>query len=247
MPINKIISLLATLWFAIGSDAIAESSQFAISDEPLNIQTPREYFGLTLRYAVNDGGIDQFRRDFQLKSPGIYYLWPRGAHKIELESTEFYEVLNWLKSNIEPAFYDLYVLMHLKGFYYELQGGSTKRREYHVRYVKSDTIFVISGWLGKFYCFYMATPTNEKYSVSHLQQKLKNICPDYVAGNDSLFRKQAETENYFLDYVDRDRMTRVRNFFVDEGLRPSEDGQRLIGSKYNVIEITKYIDKEAMP
>ena len=247
MSVLKALLIVFPLFLLSGCVALAENSPFAISDEPLNIFVPHKYFGLSIIMPVHDGGIDQLRRSSSPKAPGIYYLWPARAYPIELASDEFYEVVNWLKSMIDSSCYDLYVLTHLKGFYYELQKGSVKRREYHIRYSKGDTILVISGWLGKFHCFYMAIPTDKKLNVEQLQRKVKAIFPGYTPADDSSFTKLSDGGDYLLDYIDRKRMVRVRNFNVGEDMRPSDDGLSLIGLPYNVIEITQYIDREVMP
>ena len=113
-------------------------------------------------------GILQFSRDRNPKNPGDYFLFPGGAYGISLSNSEFNDITTTLKSYVIPSMYNLFVLANLKGYYYELGNGNVKRREFRVRFAKSDTIYVISGWLGKLISFYRCIPGNYPCNAPHL-------------------------------------------------------------------------------
>jgi len=194
---------------------------------------------------VPDGGVHFRSRDSS--HPGDYYRFPQGAETTSLTPDEFSEISNGLRSFIDSSYYDSYVVSNLTGFSYEMAGGKVKRREYHVRYVKGDTTYVISGWLGKFLSFYKVVPGNIKYTVDELQQEGRKISPAFVRAGQEHFRKIIDEWKYFIEYIDKERLIRIRTYIIEEVTsQPSEYGSGSL-KPLSLIEITKFLDPEVIP
>ena len=220
---------------------------YQIVAEPLNIDTPNELLGLGIRYQMEDGNVSQTRRDRNPKNPGDYFLLPRGAYGIKLDNAEFEAITTSLKSFIIPSLYNPFVLANLKGYYYEMNRGTVKRREYHVRYTRGDTVYVISGWLGNVISFYYAIPGDFKYSIDELQKDVKKLSPTYKIAPATSFKDDSKDGTYFLEYVDRKNMMRIRSYFVSDTFSFNERKQKFNSINYTLIEITKFLDKNNLP
>jgi len=180
------------------------------------------------------------------KNPGDYFLRPTGADTTDLTDSERIEFEDLLEKIISPEYYDTTILKSVTGYDYSISEGSIHRREYYVAYVLGDTIYVISGWLGKFLSFYRAVPGDFRLTTAELQKEVQNLSPPYTLTSERNFRKINEERNYLQEYVDYENMTRIRNYliygtFIFPGKTKSEN------RSYNLIEITKFIDKEVMP
>jgi hypothetical protein len=199
-------------------------------------------------------------RQWPPTTPGDYFRWPAGATIIPLSDSDYTEVRNLLHETIFDSFYDDILLRNLIGFEYTIHDRSVHRREYYLSYAMGDTVYVISGWLGKFFSFYRATPGDFRYSVEDLQENVKILSSTYVKVPTAQFTKSGNGNNYFLEYIDEDHMTRVRNYLVKAEFLPDDSSKgnaekysiynvSTLGDveSYNLIEITKFIDPEVIP
>jgi hypothetical protein len=76
-------------------------------------------------------------------------------------------------------------------------------------------------------------------------KQLQEITPLAGEIRDGAFKQQSDSLNYLLEYVNREQMIRVRNYLMDTILPPgSPNGPNKL---YNLIEITKFYDKEVIP
>jgi hypothetical protein len=58
-------------------------------------------------------------------------------------------------------------------------------------------------------------------------------------------QSESDSLNYLLEYVDKEKMFRIRNYLIKATLPPaSPDAPE---SYHNLIEVTKFYDKEAIP
>ena len=216
-------------------------SPFTVVQEPRNIHIDPQYFG---SQRDSFGGSNRSRNPLW---PGVFYLKPQSAYAISLSEDEYHDLTTLLKATIDSSYHGYSVLRHLGGYYYEMNHGKIKRREYHIRYTKGDTIFVISGWPGKFLNFYRAVPDTIKYSVAKLQEEVGKLCPKYAAGPEHEFTQSYDGYQYFLEYIDRNNMMRIRCIFINEGSAEWVKNKWVSGEYYNLIEITRFIDQNTMP
>jgi hypothetical protein len=189
--------------------------------------------------------IPHWVRNKNTKLPGDYFQPPLGADTTALNDAEFSEIESLLVENIYSAFYDDFVLQNTAGYEYTLEDSAVTRREYHISYARGDTIYVISGWLGKFFSFYRAIPGDFRYDAGELQREIRKISLSYQEAKDNAFRSIQEEYNYLLEYVDVPNKMRVRNYQIDAQFTFGVPGNK--ERRYNLIEITKFIDPEAMP
>lgn len=203
------------------------------------------YLGLTPT-AMADGKMLFFIRQESPKLPGDYFRPPMGADSVSISDIEISKKDSILQTFINSANFSKLILDSLNGYEYAVAQGTVHRREYHVSYACGDTIYVISGWFGKFLSFYRAIPGDFRYDASDLRQEVAKLMLSYPKIGDNSFRRIDDERNYFLEYVDRENMIRVRNYLIT-GL----DIFGIVATKgtltYNLIEITKFIDPEVMP
>jgi hypothetical protein len=209
--------------------------------EPQLIHIDPQYFGSVLH-----GGFGNNRGEY-LKWPGVYYLSPKGAYAISLSKDEYDSVITLLNATIDSTYHGYSAVRHLGGYYYEMDHGRIKRRENYLRYINGDTIFVISGLPGKFLNFYRAVPDTIPYTISQLQEEVRKLCPGFIAGPKDAFTQSYHGYEYFLEYIDKKNMMRIRCTFVNEGKAEWVRDRWVGGKYYNLIEITKFIDPAVMP
>jgi len=184
----------------------------------------------------------------RITTPGDYFFYPRGADTTVLSSEEILEFKSTLDGLISDKYYDSYVLDNVGGFKYELRGGIVSRREYFVKYARADTVYVISGLLGKFLSFYRTIPGKEVISIDQLKRESKKLSPSIEFKKDLDFVKKDDDRIYFVEYLDREQKLRVRNYQVVEYWQETDkERDDSIGKYYNLIEITRFLDEEAMP
>jgi hypothetical protein len=183
-----------------------------------------------------------------IKTAGDYYRHPAGADEVALTEYDIEEASTALNTLIREQFFNAYVLRNLKGYKYELLGGEVKRREYYVKYSCEDTIYVISGLLGKFLSFYRVVPGQFSFSVDQLKKEVAQLSHAVEFKNDDSFIEKKNQYIYFVEYIDRDKMLRVRNYQIVEPWQETDkDRNDSLGKYFNLIEITKFLDEEAMP
>jgi len=238
----NLISIFMILFFQIG--ACGEAS-FVLNNEPFNIASPLNELGIIPNTALADV-VPFWRRYESIKAPGDYYTSPIGADTMTLSSEDKKEIILLLKINIITAVYDSTILDNISGYQYKLYSEKEKRREYFIRYAKGDTIYVISGWLGKFLSFYQAIPGSTCYSLNEFQNNVKKLSPSYIKAPDSSFRVNPNGP-YFLEHYDKEYMLRIRGYLIGEQASVDTTTGYPIEKNYSLIEITKFIDKGMIP
>ncbi|OGC95988.1 MAG: hypothetical protein A2W25_09600 [candidate division Zixibacteria bacterium RBG_16_53_22] len=241
---RKIILISALSLLSAGY--VAES-RFAITREGSITNENASFLGLGPKLPEPDGGIQFWIRDRSSTHPGDYYLYPNGADTTALTADESLEISSVLSSFIDSSYFDSLVLSNLTAFSYTMEEGKVKRREYHVRYSAGDTIFVISGWLGKFMSFYYAVPGETRISLYDLQQQVGRISPAYANTDTLRIRRVTDKWKYFIEYKDGKRLMRIRFYIIREIPYETWIAGGTKAKPYSLIEITKFIDKEAMP
>ncbi len=265
---HRILTILAfaSAAFITLQDINAFENRFTISVEPFNIYTNYKFLGITPSSVPQPDQVGWDKRQPNNTYPGDYFRSPKGASKIILQIDELNEISNTAKTFIDTAYFNDFVFENLRGFAYTLYehtdvrgkdsvGKNTfrivvdtfSRKEYHVRYAAGDTIFVISGWLGKFLSFYRAIPGDFKYAIDQFQNEVKKLSPVYVFTDKGNFRDESSNGGYFYEYIDRKNMIRIRNYFVTDYMIFDEKTKKLYNKQYNLMEITKFIDKEVIP
>jgi|WetSurMetagenome_2_1015567.scaffolds.fasta_scaffold151092_2 hypothetical protein len=238
--INTIIMLL------FASIAANSQDKFTISSErPGDFNGIVKFLGL---YPMSPKPIIPFYlRSALPNKPGYYFYSPEGAASIDLSVEEKKVITSMLMTFIDSNYYDAYIIGNLRGFRYRISPEEVDRREYHIRYMQGDTIYVISGWIGKFISFYRAIPATNKPSLAILQDEMKLISPSYDKAPESLFRAESQDSLYFFERVDRERLLMVRGYNINEieSYNKASDIPKIVS--FNLIEITKFYNKEAIP
>jgi hypothetical protein len=249
--LTVIISLVMTI---MGFGAIKSQDQFEhfnlLSNESLLSEIKNvhvDFLGYKLLYPVVES-VPDFIRGPELVAPGDYFRYPAGADEMQLTDTDKKEITDALNVVVNPRYYDLYILDNLTGYEYQLLGGKVSRREYYVKYGGGDTIYVISGLLGEFLSFYRAIPREFRLSIDQLKAEAKELSPIVELEDNDKFVEKENNYIYFVEYVDKDRMLRVRNYQIVKYTKDEAEAKEFPkGRYYNLIEITKFLDEEAMP
>jgi hypothetical protein len=135
------------------------------------------------------------------------------------------------------------VILSLTKYVYDFPKGA--RREAYTMLSDADTIYVISGWLDKFLSFYRVVPGDKRLTIPELMKELEKITPLSKEIDQKKFRTESDSVNYLIEYVDKVKMFRVRNYLMKATLPP--DPTNSPESYHNLIEVTKFYDKEAIP
>jgi hypothetical protein len=167
---------------------------------------------------------------------------PEGLH-IRLTAEEIKAVEDFLKENLPSRFSDSLVLASVKG--YNFIFSDDLHREPYTMLSEGDTVYVISGWLGKFLSFYRVVPGDFRLSVPQLIDQLAKLTPLARDIDEKEFRHESDSLNYLWEYVDRDKMFRIRNYLMKATLPPNPPDSP--EKYYNLIEITKFYDKDVIP
>jgi len=225
--------------------ALGEEAEFRIV-EPLMAMSYSQlkYLGILPSQRV-DGRVPFWARVRHPKHPGQYFNWPDGANSMSVENSERAELESLLRQNVRDTYYNRYVLENVSGYEYTFDDSVVWRREYFVSYAKGDTIYVIAGWLGKFFCFCRAVPGDFRYDARDLQKEIVKISPSWGIAKENSFTHIDEEFNYLLEYIDKSSKMRVRNYQIDAVFRSDKPSEK--ERKYNLIEITKFIDPEVIP
>ena len=81
-----------------------------------------------------------------------------------------------------------------------------------------------------------------------MKTEAEKLSPVVQFGDDKKFIQKQNEYIYFTEYLDRDQMIRVRNYQVIKYAKDEAEAKEYPkGKYYNLIEITKFLDKEAMP
>jgi hypothetical protein len=239
-------------------------SAFLLRQEPTNIYSPLDQLGIHTNKAVL-GNPPYFIRQDDLKSPGDYYRYPMGADALILSKTQKEQIDTNLVATIKDNYFSSDILDSLKGFKYSFTPGSPNREEYHICYIQGDTVYVISGWLGKFLSFYRAIPdtvkyefykymshyrslqNSKKFSFTGFQSEISKLALPDIKIPKELFNNSLKDSTLFFEYVDKEKMIRVRCYRIGEEAVAKSDLPYLTITAYTLIEITKFLDKEVMP
>jgi hypothetical protein len=226
--------------------AYSGQSGFSLDNEPLNIDSPIGKLGI-LYPPQAFGHMPYFIRYAGIKSPGDYYRYPRGAHKDSLSVAAKKEITSILQSTVKPDFYDEQIIGSLASFRYRLELEDSPREDFFVRYTGADTVYVISGWLGKFLSFYRAVPGTLNYDLRELQEIVSLFAAFEITIPKESYEKSSKDNPYFIEHIDREKMYRVRCYHISEQAGADKTTSHLVMCPYTLIEITKFIDKETMP
>jgi hypothetical protein len=201
-------------------------------------------------FAMPDGKFQYWVRQRFPKTPGDYFRWPEGADTTSLNEPEYAEIRKTIRETVDSAYYNDFMLTNMNGYEYTIGEGSSEgpvhRREYHIYYARGDTIYVISGWLGKFLSFYRAVPGEFRYEVDELKKQVNKLSASYRIADKNSLKRVDDKGNYLLEYVDRENMMRVRNHLI-YGTFIFPGTEKGVSKLYNLIEITKFIDPEVIP
>jgi hypothetical protein len=239
----KYVATLALMALAISYPA--RPSLFEINNEPRNILTPLNELGISLTSSTIGKIPDVLRQPLCRGSAGDYYRSPMGAEIISLDAGEKEMIKKLLSENIKPQYYDSLVTSNITGYHYRFERQNEERREYFVRYAIADTVFVISGWLGKLFSFYIALPGWIDYDENQLQEIISDLTKNRIELEKMPDKKQI-SDPYFIEYVDRANMLRIRNYHVRELIEMGNVSQ-FSSRDRTLIEITRFLDKEATP
>ncbi len=220
-------------------------SEFIPNQEPYNINTPEAQLKINIVPQLSTPIPSWIRQSLYDKVAGDYYRSPFNAPRSAINSNEKEFIWNLLLSNIKTAYYDSVLIDNIGIYEYKLRNEEYPRRDFFLRYSEADTIYVISGWSDKFISFYRAVPGIHKYDLKDLNKKLMELSKIDIAIPKNIFENCIKSNPYFIEYVDRDRMLRVRCYQISEQ-RKGQDNP-LITDPYTLIEITRFLDKEMVP
>lgn len=242
---NMIRSVLVGNIFIVAFSAIAAMNGFRLVGPATAVSSSQERYLKIFPTQLVDCAVPFWARVKNPKYPGEYFIFPDGADSVAISKEEFKEINNLLSQNVYNSYYDDFVLDNIFGYRYTFIDSAVWRHEYYVSYARADTIFVISGWFGRFISFYKAVPGDFRYDIDDLQSEIEKISPSYVKTKAEQFKWIDEDINYFLEHLDKRNMMRIRNYQIDARFSYGISDDKL--TKYNLIEITKFIDPEAMP
>jgi len=243
------------LFFLVAAIAIANSQekteQFRLLNDENSLINMKNahigFLGMGLTYPQVEP-VPFTLRSPNSKAPGDYFRHPAGADEMKLTDTDIKEVESLLTAAVSPRYYDSYVLDNLTGYEYELLEGKVSRREYYVKYARGDTVYVISGLLGEFLSFYRSIPGEFRLAIDQIKAEAGKLSPAVEFQKKDSFTEMEDDHIYFVEYMDRDRMLRVRNYQVIEyWMDEDKVKESPEGKYYNLIEITRFLDEEAMP
>jgi hypothetical protein len=174
--------------------------------------------------------------DSQYVNKGLYSALAQSEKKV---------IKLFINENIKIPFSDSLINTALMGYAIHYPNGD--HREAYAMFYEGDTVYVVSGWLGKFLSFYRVVPADFRLNVSEFIRQLDKITPlsTGLKGKEAAFMQKSDPQNYLLEYIDRGAMIRFRNYLLSEVLPPGPStGPKKL---YNLIEVTKFYDKEAIP
>jgi hypothetical protein len=245
-----LISIIFIFDSGAGQTAPTSFQQYFVPHNPLSFPIQMNYLKMGTTQQTT-----QFRffiRQGSSKYPGDYFYPPdafipkefisRNLHTT-LAFSEIESIADFLKENILPSFSDSLILSSFKGYAFEYPNGP--HREPYTMLADGDTVYVISGWLGKFLSFYRVVPGDFRFTVPELMDKLNKLTTLAKKIDEKGFRHESDSLNYLWEYVDKNNMFRIRNYLIKATLPPDPPDSPAIF--YNLIEITKFYDKGVMP
>ena len=224
---------------------INNSERFKIDEDPAAMQTPILQLGVNrIPSMALEVSVDR-RQPLKYGPPGDYFRSPFIPDTVEIAISEINEIRDLLAQNIKAELFDSLVLANIVGYQYQFKRYGEERREYFVRYAKADTVLVISGWFGKLFSFYVALPGWTTCDENHLQAKISALTNANIELRKIPDKRQI-SDPYFIEYIDRANMVRVRNYHIRELIETLDVTQPEYRDR-TLIEITRFLDKEAMP
>jgi hypothetical protein len=240
---NVLFSIAITL--ALYLQAVASSNVFTIESDPRAMQTPLQELRISRIPSLAIETLIDRRQPMSYGSPGDYYRSPGVLDTVALSIDEIEQIKNLLSQNIRTDYYDSLVIANITGYQYQYKRQNEERREYYVRYARNDTVFVISGWLGKLFSFYISLPGRPTFDEGQLQAKVSALAYEEL-NLGQIPVKRILTDPYFIEYIDKANMVRVRSYHVREFPKIATEVMPSSVDR-SLIEITKFLDKEAMP
>lgn len=241
----KNICFLVFACLILAVSGYGQKSRFVLNTEPMNIYSPLYELKINLIPEISGAIPDEIRQSLYKKVAGDYYRNPLNAPKGIISREEKGLVWNFLKDNIKAANYDSMILENISVFEYKLDKEEIPRRDCFLRYSEADTIYVISGWIGKFFSFYKAVPEIHKYKLSELNERISEIATFNIKIPKDAYEKYSKDNTYFIEYIDRERMLRIRCYHISE--QRKGQASAFVSDPYTLIEITRFIDKEMVP
>jgi hypothetical protein len=186
--------------------------------------------------------------------PGDYF-WPpftvpRGSSIDQPSAKEKQQIAQFLKEYFPEQFQNPALIDSAWAYNYGCY-ENVDRREFYVMLSQGDTIFVISGWMGKFISFFRVVPHDRKATPSGFIKQVKDLAPALgkLGLSDSLAKVYnyagVVDSNYFMETYDKDSRLWLRHYPFKAVLPPDnpEKGKERL---YNLIEISKIYDQDML-
>ncbi len=155
------------------------------------------------------------------------------------------QILHFLKDHFAIQFQNSTLID--SGQTYTYGCYSSDRHEFYLMLSEGDTVYVISGWFGKFMSFYRAVPYDKRLTPADLIAEAQKIAPGIrkFGLSDSLVNVDTslvwDQKLYFLELDDNAHHLRLRHYPINVVL-PPEDPKTGKERLFNLIEITKMND-----
>jgi hypothetical protein len=220
-------------------------SAFILNQQPDNVYSPDEKLQINKIPQISTIIPIWIRQLPYNKIAGNYYLSPLNIRKSIIRPDELKSIWDFLYNNINTQYFDSAIITQIGVFEYKMANDPIPRRDIFLRYSNADTIFVLSGWFDKFISFYRTVPGFHKYKLQELNSVINSLSSLNIKIPKKVFNDCSKDSTYFIEYVDRDRMLRVRCYHIAEQ-RNGQDNSSIM-DPYTLIEITRFLDKEMVP
>ncbi len=195
-------------------------------------------------------------------SNGIYpgdYFWPAFAgypsslglpqFKLEqLDAEEKQSLVRFLKEYFPEKFHISALIDSIRTYTYGCYSGD--RHEFYLMLSEGDTIYVISGWFGKFMSLFQAVPSNKILTPADFIKQIKEIAPalrksklsdSLVSVDNYVYGERGDTTFFMQAYDPVNRMW-FRNYPTKLVLPPADPAKGK-EKPYNIIEISQIYDE----
>jgi hypothetical protein len=257
---------LAVLALAPGcsADKPARPGLHVVDHEPyvqLVYGRPTMAAGPHTHFVSHSGSLMTFP-SFELRAPNESgpgdYFWSPDAFSLQEQKGHYFiygltndgrrTVAQFLEEYFPAKFSDSLIVNAIRGYCYNFTNGG--RLENYLMLADGDTVYVLSGWLGKFKSLFRAVPNRKKLTKEEFISQVRQFSSilDDVEIADSLFAMEDDSrydrqdfDFYFMEYFYRRHGIWLRNYPARLRLPPSSP-QRGLGRVYNIIEITRIED-----
>jgi hypothetical protein len=231
--------------FLLLSVNYSSASDFVINPEPINVNSPLDQLGINMIPPLIDNPPNWIRQKLHGSYLGDYYRSPGPIPESVIKEEEKVSAWNFLKEDINALNYDSAIFSNISAYEYKLFNEELPRRDIFLRFSKADTVYVISGWVGKFISFYRSIPKYYKYDLNELNENISELSKMDIKIPPEIYEQCSKNNPYFIEYVDHAEMLRVRCYHIYEE-RMNIDTLFAYGP-YTLIEITRFLDKEMVP